>query len=246
LQATDRPHARSGGAVDILFNLGINGRRVSPERVASRTFVMEYVSSLHLQGCAVKVVTFDIEGPLVFEPAAFRDDRGYVSEIFNARRFEPYIGSVNFVQTNYSLSHEAGTLRGLHFQKPPVAQGKLVRVVKGAVYGVGVDVRTGSPTFGRHVAVELRAAKLQQFWVPIGFAHGFLTLEPETEVEYFLTAYYTPDHNSGIAWNDPTLAIGWPKIAGGPVLSPQDKAQPDFLSMPQYFRWQSAAALAKK
>jgi dTDP-4-dehydrorhamnose 3,5-epimerase len=185
-------------------------------------------------------VKLAIEGPVLLTPAKYADERGFVSETYSARRLEPHVGAIRFVQDNHTLSVAAGTLRGLHFQVPPAEQGKLVRVIRGAVYDVAVDIRSGSPTFGRHVAVELSAANWRQLWVPPGFAHGFCTLEPQTEIEYKLTDYYNPEHDRGIAWDDPALAIPWPALAGGPRLSTKDRAQPLLADLPSYFQWSQA------
>lgn len=176
-----------------------------------------------------------IDGPILIMPSKHGDERGFLSETFSARRLAVQIGPVRFVQENHSLSPLAGTLRGLHFQVPPAEQGKLVRVVRGAVHDIVVDIRRGSPTFGRHVAVELTEANWRQLWVPPGFAHGFCTLEPNTEVIYKLTNYYSPEHDRGIAWDDPDLALSWPVRSGDPILSPRDRVQPHLADLPPYF-----------
>lgn len=185
-------------------------------------------------------VSLAIDGPILITPSKHADARGFLSETYSARRLEPHIGRAHFVQDNHTLTASVGTLRGLHFQSPPAAQGKLVRVVHGAVYDVVVDIRVGSPTYGNHIAVELTAANWRQLWVPPGFAHGFLTLEPQTEVEYKVTDYYDPEHDCGIAWDDPALSIPWPTKGGGPLLSPKDLAQPRLADLPCYFRWQES------
>jgi len=185
----------------------------------------------------MEVLTFDVSGPMVFQPSRSRDERGFVSETYSLRRLEPHIGRILFVQDNHAASVACGVVRGLHFQVPPAAQGKLVRVVRGAAYDVAVDIRVGSPTFGRHVGVELTAANWRQLWVPAGFAHGFCTLEPHSEVQYKLTDYYSPEHESGLAWDDPALAIAWPDAADASLLSSKDRAQPSLLDLPTYFRW---------
>ena len=183
------------------------------------------------------VVRFEIEGPILFTPTRHGDERGFVSETFSARRLEDHTGPLCIVQDNHTLSRVAGTLRGIHFQAPPMAQAILVRVVKGAAYDVAVDIRAGSPTYGRHIGVELSASNWRQFWIPQGFAHGFCTLEPDTELEYKLTSYYSAEHDCGIAWNDPDLAISWPQKVREPVLSIKDRAQPAFSTLPAYFQW---------
>jgi dTDP-4-dehydrorhamnose 3,5-epimerase len=185
----------------------------------------------------MEVTTFEIKGPVMLKPARFLDDRGFVSEVFRADRMAEHLGPVSFVQSNHALSRRAGTVRGLHFQAPPAAQSKLVRVLRGAIYDVAVDIRAGSPTFGRHVGVELSAANWRQFWIPSGFAHGFCTLEPDTEVEYNLTGYYSPAHELGIRWDDPALSIAWPAVDGGYLLSPKDGAQPLLADMRSPFRY---------
>ena len=162
----------------------------------------------------------------VLEPAISRDARGFFSEVFNQRRLAEQGIEATFVQDNHSLSVERGVVRGLHFQAPPHAQGKLVRVTRGAILDVAVDIRRGSPTFGQHVAVELSAENWRQLWVPPGFAHGFCTLTANTEVLYKVTDYYAPESESGLAWNDPALAIGWPVRAGEAILSDKDRAYP--------------------
>lgn len=156
-------------------------------------------------------------------PRRFGDDRGWFAETFSAHRWAEAGIAGSFVQDNHSYSRDVGTLRGLHFQTPPFAQGKLVRCVRGAVWDVAVDLRKGSPTYGGHVAAELTAEAGTQIWVPAGFAHGFVTLRPDSEVEYKVTAYYSPTHDSGLAWDDPDLAIPWPLPPGrAPVLSGKD------------------------
>jgi dTDP-4-dehydrorhamnose 3,5-epimerase len=162
----------------------------------------------------------------LIEPTIFRDKRGFFSETYNAKTLATAGIDVRFVQDNHSLSTERGVVRGLHFQAPPHAQDKLVRVTRGSIYDVAVDIRRGSPTFGRHVGVVLSAANWQQLWVPKGFAHGFCTLEPDTEVLYKVTDYYAPESDGGIAWNDPALGIEWPIAAAEAVLSDKDARHP--------------------
>ncbi|MEL6209765.1 MAG: dTDP-4-dehydrorhamnose 3,5-epimerase, partial [Pseudomonadota bacterium] len=143
----------------------------------------------------------------VIRPRKFGDHRGFFSETYNRRAFAEAGIDLDFVQDNHSLSGEVGTIRGLHYQSPPFAQDKLVRVVRGAILDVAVDIRRGSPTFGQHVAAKITAEDWNQILVPVGFAHGFVTLEPGTEVIYKVTNYYAPDCDHGILWNDPALAI---------------------------------------
>jgi dTDP-4-dehydrorhamnose 3,5-epimerase len=169
-------------------------------------------------------------------PAIFKDHRGHFLEAYNAERLARQAGiDVVFVQDNQSLSVETGVVRGLHFQKPPAAQGKLVRVLRGSIFDVAVDIRSGSPTFGRHVGVTLSAENCAQLWVPPGFAHGFATLEPYTEVFYKVTDYYAPEHDCGLAWDDPELAIAWPVARSAARLSDRDKTHPRLRDIPAYF-----------
>src|SRR5215204_2206355 len=153
----------------------------------------------------------------IVKPKRFGDARGFLSEVFNRRAFAQAGISLDFVQDNHSSSAKAGTVRGLHFQTAPFAQAKLVRVSRGRILDVAVDLRRSSPTFGQHVAVELSAANWLQLLVPVGFAHGFCTLEDETEVLYKVTAYYAAAHDRGIAWDDPALGIPWPVTAADAI-----------------------------
>jgi dTDP-4-dehydrorhamnose 3,5-epimerase len=156
-------------------------------------------------------------------PKINRDERGFFSETYSKRALEAAGIGVTFVQDNHSLSVQKGVVRGLHFQEPPRAQGKLVRVSRGAIFDVAVDIRQGSPTYGRHVSTVLSADNWAQLWVPIGFAHGFCTIEPETEVIYKTTDYYAPECDSGLRWDDPALGIRWPVSAGEAILSEKDR-----------------------
>ena len=161
---------------------------------------------------------------LIIEPKVFGDQRGFFFESFNRRQFASLIGrDLDFVQDNHSRS-EKNVLRGLHFQIQQ-AQGKLVRVIQGAVFDVAVDIRKSSPTFGQHVAVELSAENQRMLWVPEGFAHGFLVTSATAEFLYKTTDYYAPEFERSIAWNDPALAIAWP-IEGAPSLSAKDQQAP--------------------
>ncbi len=168
----------------------------------------------------------DIPGLILVEPKKFGDHRGFFSETFNRRRMAEMGFDAEFVQDNHSLSVETGVVRGLHYQSPPFAQDKLVRVVRGAILDVAVDIRRGSPTFGDHAAVELSAENWRQLLVPVGFAHGFATLEANTEVLYKVTAYYAPDHDHGLLWSDPEVAVAWPVAPEAAVLSDKDRVQP--------------------
>ena len=159
-------------------------------------------------------------------PGKHGDHRGFFSEVYNRRTLAEAGIGIEFVQDNHSLSAEKGTVRGLHFQTPPYAQDKLVRVVRGAVFDVAVDLRRGSPTYGQHVSAVLSAEAWNQLLAPIGFAHGFMTLEPDTEVLYKVSNYYAPDHDQGILWNDPALGIAWPIPEAQAILSDKDRRQP--------------------
>ncbi|NSY19546.1 dTDP-4-dehydrorhamnose 3,5-epimerase [Neorhizobium sp. AL 9.2.2] len=163
------------------------------------------------------------------------DHRGYFSETFREDEFLQNVGGFKFVQDNQSLSAEVGTIRGLHFQLDPRAQGKLVRCVAGAILDVAVDIRVGSPTYGQHVKAELTADNGHQLWVPPGFAHGFCTLEPNSIISYKVTDYYSHEHDRGLLWNDPELDIEWPFDAEAAVLSAKDKLQPKLADLQATF-----------
>ncbi len=160
-------------------------------------------------------------------PPRFGDERGYFSETWNHQRFTNQIGAVDFVQDNHSLSHSTGTIRGLHFQAPPFAQDKLVRVVRGSILDVAVDFRAGSPTFGMWMAEELSAKNGKQLFIPKGFLHGFVTREPDTEVLYKCSAYYAPECDGSVRFDDPDIAIDW-QLDAKAVLSDKDAAAPLF------------------
>ncbi|GHF18569.1 dTDP-4-dehydrorhamnose 3,5-epimerase [Kordiimonas sediminis] len=174
----------------------------------------------------MQVTKLAIPGAYVFEPKRFGDDRGFFSETYNQKVFDELLPDTNFVQDNHSLSRDVGVLRGLHFQTPPFDQGKLVRVTRGKVLDVIVDIRVGSPTYGQHVAVELSADNWKQLWAPPGMAHGFCTLEPDTEFLYKVTNFYAPDHDAGIAYDDPDLDIDWPVTPDTVIQSEKDKQLP--------------------
>ncbi|MCC6889562.1 MAG: dTDP-4-dehydrorhamnose 3,5-epimerase [Hyphomicrobiales bacterium] len=181
------------------------------------------------------VRTLPIPGPVVIVPRKFTDARGFLSETFSAQAFCSRVAPVPFVQENHSYSQAAGTIRGIHFQIPPHAQGKLIRVVRGAIFDVALDLRADSPHFGKHVGVELSAANWAQLWVPAGFGHGFCTIAPDTEVLYKLTAPYHPESERGIAWDDPDLAIAWPLAEREPSLSERDRRHPRLAEQTTYF-----------
>lgn len=163
------------------------------------------------------------------------DARGFFSETWSRQRFAQHGIDVDFVQDNHSLSRAPNTLRGLHFQIEPFAQAKLVRVVRGAVLDVAVDIRHGSPTFGRHIAAELSADAWNQLFVPVGFAHGFVTLLPDTEVVYKVGNIYSAEHDRGLLWNDPALGIDWGVAAEDVVISDKDRRHPKLADLPRYF-----------
>ena len=171
----------------------------------------------------------------IVTPKRFGDDRGFFSEVYNRKAFEAAGLAMEFVQDNHSWSAKAGTVRGLHFQSAPFAQDKLIRGVRGRILDVAVDLRRSSPTFGRHVAVELSAENWRQLLVPVGFAHGFCTLEPDCEVIYKVSGYYAAAHDLGLAWDDPELAIAWPVSPEEATLSDKDRRQPRLADLPAYF-----------
>lgn len=168
----------------------------------------------------MKIIAEDLPGVKLIQPNVFEDERGYFYESYNRNNLANIGISDDFVQDNQSLSHR-GVLRGLHFQNPPMAQGKLVRAVKGAVLDVVVDIRKNSATYGKHYAVELNETNKLMLWVPVGFAHGFCTLEDNTVFSYKCTNYYDPNSESGIMWNDKDLGINWDMK--NPILSNKDK-----------------------
>lgn len=173
----------------------------------------------------MNVIKTDIEGVVIIEPRIFNDERGYFFESFSERDFCKEVREVRFVQDNESKS-QYGVLRGLHFQKPPYCQSKLVRVIKGAVLDVAVDIRKGSPTFGKYVAVELTEDNHRQFFVPRGFAHGFAVLTPEVIFQYKCDNFYAPQSEGAIAWDDPDLGIEWGIPDDKVIMSEKDKHHP--------------------
>ena len=176
-----------------------------------------------------------IPGVKLVTPRRFPDSRGFFSETWHAARYAEAGIPGPFVQDNHSLSVAVGTVRGLHAQIGPNAQGKLVRVLRGAIWDVAVDIRHGSSTYGRHVAAELSAENWRQLWIPVGFLHGFLTLQPETEVSYKVTAPYDREAERGVVWDDLHLAIPWP-IRGEALLSDKDQLLPRLADCPVWFR----------
>ena len=165
-------------------------------------------------------------GVLEIRPQRLGDERGFFSEVWSERAFAAAGIDLAFVQDNHSLSRDAGVLRGLHFQAPPFAQDKLVRVSRGAVFDVAVDIRPGSPSFGQWVGTRVSAAEWNQMLIPKGFAHGFLALEPDTEVLYKVTAPYSREHDQAIRFDDPAIGIDWPIDKAALVLSDRDRAAP--------------------
>ena len=169
----------------------------------------------------------ELAGLFLVEPKRHGDERGFFSEVFKRSAFEAAGITVDWVQDNHSYSAARNVVRGLHFQGPPAPQAKLVRVTRGAILDVAVDVRRGSPTYGRAYSVELSAENWRQLFVPVGFAHGFCTLTDDTEVLYKVSAEYAPQAEGGLLWNDPDLAIPWPVELGGAQLSPRDRRWPE-------------------
>ena len=176
----------------------------------------------------MKFVNTPIEGLVIIEPTLFGDDRGYFLESYNKKEFEKAIGEISFVQDNESKSSK-GVLRGLHFQKPPYAQAKLVRCIEGKVLDVAVDIREGSETFGQHVTVELTGENKKQVFIPRGFAHGFLVLSESAIFAYKVDNSYAPTHDAGIRWDDPTLNIRWGVNERDVLVSEKDVKLPFFL-----------------
>jgi dTDP-4-dehydrorhamnose 3,5-epimerase len=178
----------------------------------------------------------------LIRPVRHEDARGFFSEIYNRDRFVAAGIDAVFVQDNFSLSRPRGVLRGLHFQTPPFAQAKLVSVRRGAIFDVVVDIRHGSPWFGRPLAIELAAEDWTQLFIPEGFAHGFCTLRPDTEVSYKVNAPYSRDHDRGLLWNDAALGIDWPVAASAALLSEKDAVLPRLADLPRYFVYRDGDA----
>lgn len=174
----------------------------------------------------LEVRPFELDGVLEIRPPQFADARGFFSEVWSRAAWRDAGIDVEFVQDNHSLSKERGVLRGLHYQALPMAQAKLVRVTRGAVFDVAVDIRTGSPTFGRWVSAILSAERWNQLYIPAGYAHGFLTLEPECEVIYKVSMPYSADHDRAIRFDDPDISIDWPIPNDEMILSDKDRAAP--------------------
>lgn len=185
----------------------------------------------------MKITSLAIPEVRLLEPVKHGDHRGFFSETYNKRVLAEGGITLDFVQDNQSLSAEVGTIRGLHFQVPPHAQAKLLRVTRGAVFDVVVDLRQGSPSYGQHVSATISAAAWNQILIPIGFAHGFCTLEPDTEVIYKVTDYYAPTAEKGLLWNDPALGIDWPVTEAAAILSDRDRRWPALRELSTVFHY---------
>lgn len=183
----------------------------------------------------IRVVPTGIPDVKIVFPKKFGDNRGFFSETYNLREWHDAGIEVTFVQDNHSYSAERHVVRGLHFQKPPFAQDKLVRATRGSILDVAVDLRRSSPTFGAHVAIAVSAELWNCVFVPIGFAHGFCTLEPDTEVVYKVSNYYSPAHDAGVRWNDPALEIAWPVSEREAILADKDRLHPLLADLPDLF-----------
>jgi dTDP-4-dehydrorhamnose 3,5-epimerase len=179
--------------------------------------------------------SFDLKGPVEIVTRKIEDERGYFAEMFRRSSFAEELGPVEFLQDNQSMSVRAGTVRGLHFQSHPAAQGKLVRCLMGKLLDVAVDLRADSPTYGRWISVVLSPDEANQLWIPVGFGHGFCTLESNTVISYRVTNYYSPENDKGVAWDDPDIGVAWPEIADPETLSPKDRRQPRLSELPAYF-----------
>jgi dTDP-4-dehydrorhamnose 3,5-epimerase len=178
---------------------------------------------------------FELDGPVEIKPRKIEDERGYFSEVFRLDEFAAEASPVEFVQDNQSLSARFGTIRGIHFQSPPAAQGKLVRCLAGRLVDIAVDLRRDSPTYGRWISAELSPEENNQLWIPEGFGHAFCTLEPNSIVSYRVTSYYSPENDKGVSWDDPDIGITWPDCADATTLSPKDRNQPSLADLPHYF-----------
>lgn len=181
------------------------------------------------------VTSTEIRDVKVVATKLIADSRGSFCETYNQPRFVEHGITPAFVQDNHSVSAAVGTVRGLHFQSPPAAQAKLIRVLKGRIFDVAVDLRRSSPSYGKWVAEEISADDRKQVFIPVGFAHGFCTLEADTHVFYKVSDVYSPPHDLGIAWDDPDLAIDWPVAPDEATLSDKDRRMPAFSSLPAYF-----------
>lgn len=180
-----------------------------------------------------------LPGVLLITPRRFGDHRGVFAETYSRRAYREIGTDLEFVQDNHSLSTDVGTVRGLHFQAPPHAQAKLVRCGRGAIFDVAVDIRRGSPTYGQWVGYELSAETGAQLFIPAGFAHGFVTLQPNSEIVYKCSDYYAPETEGALLWNDPALGIDWP-LSGDAILSDKDAVAPPLADLQSPFSWEGA------
>jgi dTDP-4-dehydrorhamnose 3,5-epimerase len=183
----------------------------------------------------MRIEALEIPELKLIVPKRFEDTRGHFQEVWSDRAFRERVEDVSFVQDNQSFSIKKGTLRGLHFQRPPRVQGKLVQVLQGSILDVAVDIRCGSPTYGRHSTIRLDAEEGAQLWIPAGFLHGFCTLEDQTVVFYKVTDYYSPEHDAGVIWNDPDLGINW--STDDVTLSEKDQKLSRFRDLPAAFTY---------
>lgn len=183
----------------------------------------------------MEIRRLELDGPIEIVPRKIEDDRGYFSETFRLSTFSEAAGPVEFVQDNQSLSTHTGTVRGIHFQSHPAAQGKLVRCLAGRLVDVAVDLRHDSATYGKWISVVLTPEANNHLWIPVGFGHAFCTLEPDSIISYRVTSYYSPENDNGVAWNDPQIAINWPDVADPDTLSAKDRRQPSLSELPSYF-----------
>jgi dTDP-4-dehydrorhamnose 3,5-epimerase len=184
----------------------------------------------------MRMIELSISGVFLITPQKLGDDRGFFAETFRSDLFAQ-ISDTEFVQDNHVRSLSKGVVRGLHFQVPPKAQGKLIRCVRGAILDVAVDIRVGSPTYGKHVVVELSAANFDQLWIPPGFAHGYATLESDCEVIYKVDQFYSAECDHGLAWDDPELAIDWKLTLSEVILSEKDRKLPLLTDLPAHFKF---------
>ena len=189
----------------------------------------------------MQITETEIAEVKILKPIRYTDERGFFSEVFKESVLQKNGIDVHFVQENHSLSGSKSVVRGLHFQIPPFAQAKLLRVVVGSIFDVAVDIRWDSPSFGRHVGVMLSAREWNQIFIPEGFAHGYCTLEPDTEVIYKVNRYYSAEHDRGLLWNDPSLGIAWPFKLSEVLLSDKDRKHPVLADLPRYFRYEPPA-----
>jgi dTDP-4-dehydrorhamnose 3,5-epimerase len=194
----------------------------------------------------MQIASLAIPEVKVLRPKRHGDPRGFFSETYNKRTLGAAGIHLDFVQDNHSFSADAGTVRGLHFQTPPFAQDKLVRVVRGRILDVAVDLRRGSPTFGRHVTAQISADEWNQILVPVGFAHGIVTLDPDTEIIYKVTNYYSAVHDKGVRWNDPALEIKWPVAESDAILSEKDRNQPLLRELQTFFIYETKEILVQR